>query len=165
MEEKIWSNFADGEVSNGVNACGSGRLRPGHRGEGRRGTMSSIGHSVGNGKVWAGLAAVALGLVWLAPAMRADDAAPGTRAVRLSNVDGQVQVLRGGQVLADQAVENVPLFEGTRVVTGDDGRAEIQFEDGSMARLSPNSSLTLAVLRGKGGDGEAEIALETGLGY
>jgi hypothetical protein len=58
-------------------------------------------------------------------------------------------------------VENTPLFEGSLVTTGDDGRAEIQFEDGSVVRLSPNSSLTLAVLRGQGSSAEAEIALET----
>jgi hypothetical protein len=116
-----------------------------------------------------GLTAVALALT---PALRADDAdasqpGPAARAVRLSSVDGQVQISQGNQVLADAAVANTPLFEGTRVTTGDDGRAEIQFEDGSMARLSPNSSLTLTVLRGTGtgANGDAEITLEGGLGY
>ena len=81
---------------------------------------------------------LALGLTSTA---RADDevAAPG-RGVRLSSVTGQVQVSAAGQVIADQALENMPLFEGTRLVTGEDGRAEVQFEDGSVARLSPNSS-------------------------
>jgi hypothetical protein len=111
------------------------------------------------------MTALALGAQVLAPALRADDAGPAARAVRLSSVDGQVQLSKGNQVLADGAVANTPLFEGTRVTTGDDGRAEIQFEDGSVARLSPNSSLTLTVLRGAGGNGEAEIALEGGLGY
>ena len=36
------------------------------------------------------------------------------------------------------------------LATGDDGRAEIQFEDGSVARISPDSSLTLSALRGQG---------------
>jgi len=112
------------------------------------------------------LAALALGAQTLAPLVRADDAgAAPARAVRLSNVDGQVQLSTGNQVLADGAVANTPLFEGTRVVTGDDGRAEIQFEDGSVARLSPNSALTLTVLRGAGPNGRAEITLDGGLGY
>jgi len=109
--------------------------------------------------------ALVLGTLCVAPALRADDAGPAPRAVRLSTVDGKVQIAQGNQVLADTAVANSPLLEGTRVATGDDGRAEIQFEDGSMARLSPNSSLTLTVLRGSGASGEAEISLEGGLAY
>jgi len=112
-----------------------------------------------------GLAALALGAQALAPAGRADDAGQGARAVRLSSVDGQVQLSKGSQMITDAAVANAPLFEGTRVTTGDDGRAEIQFEDGSVARLSPNSSLTLTVLSGSGANGAAEITLEGGLGY
>jgi len=34
-----------------------------------------------------------------------------------------------------------------------------------VARLSPNSSVTLTVLRGAGSNGEAQITLEGGLGY
>jgi ferric-dicitrate binding protein FerR (iron transport regulator) len=111
------------------------------------------------------VAALALGAQALAPALRADDAAAPARAIRLSSVDGQVQLSSGSQVLADGAVANTPLFEGTRVVTSDDGRAEIQFEDGSVARLSPNSALTLTVLRGAGPNAQAEITLDGGLGY
>jgi len=59
---------------------------------------------------------------------------PG-RAARLSTVDGQVQVAQGGQVLADHAIANTPLFEGTELTTGNDGRAEVQFDDGSVARI------------------------------
>ncbi len=108
-----------------------------------------------------GLAAMLLAM----PALRADDAGPAARAVRLSSVDGQVQIAQGKQVIAAAAVANAPLFEGTRVTTADDGRAEIQFEDGSVARLSPNSALTLNVLRGNGASGEAEIEMNGGLGY
>ena len=112
-----------------------------------------------------GLAALALGAGLLSPAARADDAAQTARAVRLSSVDGQVRLSQGSQALADQAVANTPLFEGTGVATLEDGRAEIQLEDGSVARLSPNSALTLPVLRGQGTTGEAEITLLSGLGY
>ena len=115
------------------------------------------------------VAALLLGAQALAPALRADDPqtqpAQPARAVRLSSVDGGVQLSKGNDVLADGAVANTPLFEGTRVTTADDGRAEIQFEDGSVARLSPNSSLTLTVLSGAGANGQAEITLEGGLGY
>ena len=113
----------------------------------------------------AGLAAMALGAALLAPRIWADDSGQAARGVRLSSVEGKVQVSQGDQVLADPAVANMPLFEGTQVSTSDGGQAEIQFEDGSVARLSPNSSLTLSVLRGQDGTGESEMVLESGLGY
>ncbi|HXR39688.1 MAG TPA: FecR family protein [Terracidiphilus sp.] len=132
--------------------------------------MSVNRQSVENrgGMAGRGLGAWMLGLAALAlavPALRADDAGPAARAVRLSSVDGQVQLSQGNQVTTATAVANTPLFEGTIVTTADDGRAEIQFEDGSVARLSPNTALTLAVLRGTGASGEAEIDLNGGLGY
>jgi ferric-dicitrate binding protein FerR (iron transport regulator) len=111
------------------------------------------------------LSALGLWMGLASNAALADDAAGPARAVRLASVDGQVRIAQGVEVLADQAVANTPLFEGTRVVTQEDGRAEIQLEDGSVARLSPNSALTLAVLRGQGSSGEAEIVMENGLGY
>ncbi len=70
--------------------------------------------------------------------------------MRLSSVDGQVQVAQGGDVLADHALVNTPLFEGTQISTGDDGRAEIQFEDGSVARI-PLGQLADALTVLKGG--------------
>jgi hypothetical protein len=124
---------------------------------------SLVGKGLSAGLLW--LVALTLGAFSSAQILHADDAAPPARALRLSSVDGQVRLLFNKQVVADQAVPNMPLFEGNEVVTGDDGRAEIQFEDGSVARLSPNSSLALTVLRGQGGARDAEIKLEGGLGY
>ena len=129
------------------------------------------GLRVTQGKRILGWAALGLGLLWLGSNVRADDSntsgAPASRAVRLSSVDGEVHLSQGNQVLADQAVANTPLFEGTRIDTGNDGRAEVQFEDGSVARVSPQSSLTLTVLRGSsdGGERDAEVQLNSGLGY
>ena len=40
----------------------------------------------------------------------------------------------------------MPLAEGTRLVAGEDGQAEVEFEDGSVARLTPKSSLAIDVL-------------------
>jgi FecR protein len=112
-----------------------------------------------------GLTVLSVGALLLAPGLRADDAAPPARAVRLSSVDGRVQISQDGQSIADPAVANTPLFEGTQVVTTDDGRAEIEFEEGSVARLSPNSSLTLTVLRPDDGVSGTEIRMDSGLGY
>ena len=122
------------------------------------------------------LQATALGcalLSVLAPAAFAQDEQaeppqqphPDMRAARLSYVQGSVQLTQGDQVLADPAPVNTPLFEGTTVSTREDGQAELQFDDGSIARLSPNSSLQIAVLRQENGIGKAEVLLTSGLGY
>jgi Family of unknown function (DUF6600)/FecR protein len=89
----------------------------------------------------------------------------GARAVRLSYVEGQVQLSMAGTILAQEAPLNTPLFEGTRITTSDDGRAEIQFEDGSVARVAPDSSLTLTVLRQGASGAETLMQMNNGLGY
>jgi len=106
-----------------------------------------------------------LALVALTPQLWAGDGAPAAQAVRLGNVDGRVQITQDGQLLADPALVNTPLFEGSQVAALDEGRAELQFEDGSVARLSPNSSVLLKVLSGQGASVQAEIELLGGLGY
>jgi hypothetical protein len=116
-----------------------------------------------------GLALLAVGAVALTAAARADDpdqqagAGPQANVARLSYVDGKVQISQGGQVFADQAPLNAPLVAGVTVTTGQDGQAEIEFQDGSVARISPNSALTLATIPGPNGQGE--LVLESGLGY
>jgi hypothetical protein len=113
-----------------------------------------------------GVAALGLGAGSLISAQESSQpAAQNTQAVRLSSVEGQVRIAQNNQLLADPALVNTPLFEGTQVLTSQDGRAELQFEDGSVVRLSPNSSLTLAALNRQGGSGNAEVVLDSGLGY
>lgn len=90
---------------------------------------------------------------------------PDARAVRLSTVDGKVRVVQNGQVVADPAYANMPIFEGSQISTADDGNAEIQLEDGGVARLSPNSSITLSVLQKQGSGTRTEIAVNGGLCY
>ncbi len=111
------------------------------------------------------IATAAIAILVAAQPIRADDTQPAARAVRLSYVEGQVRVSQGDQVIAEGATVNMPLFEGMQVSTTQDGRAEIQFEDGSVARLSPNTTLTLSVLRGEGTNGVAEMLLNGGLAY
>ncbi len=124
-----------------------------------------------------GLMAIALGMISFGSVLRAQDQAPGigpdsgqgsgqpARAVRLSYVDGQVTLAQGGQVLAQQAVANAPLLEGMQLTTADSGKAEIQFEDGSVVRLSPDSTLTLQTLQGAGTTANAVLVLNSGLAY
>jgi Family of unknown function (DUF6600)/FecR protein len=81
------------------------------------------------------------------------------RVVRLSDVEGTVQIARDKQTEFSHAVMNMPLTEGTEIETGPDGRAEVEFEDGSVSRITPNSSLSLAKLS-TSSTGTLETALE-----
>ena len=119
------------------------------------------------GTLGLGLAFVVIGTLMLSWVARGDDTgqAAAAGAARLSSVEGQVRISQGGQVISDPALVNSPLFAGTQVDTGDDGKAEIQFEDGSVARLSPDSTLALKSLSVQGGPGNTDVALVAGLGY
>ena len=60
----------------------------------------------------------------------------------------------------------MPLLQGSTLKTGEDGRAEIQLEDGSTIRLTPNSSAAMTVLgRDSQGNSKTEVDLLTGLSY
>jgi len=76
------------------------------------------------------------------------------RIVRLSLVEGDVQVLRPtdeeGQLEWEEALVNLPIQQGFRLATGR-GRAEIEFESGATARIAENTVLEfteLALLNG-----------------
>jgi hypothetical protein len=100
------------------------------------------------------------------PSLQEAPAANNVRAVRLSEVQGKVQVLTDGNAAFDQAEPNMPVVQGMKLVTADDGRVEVQFEDGSVARVTPNSSITLAQLS-RNGDGSTltVIDADSGLTY
>jgi FecR protein len=68
------------------------------------------------------------------------------RIVRLSDVQGTVQIERAPGDGFDRAFMNLPVIEGTKIKTGKDGRAEIEFEDGSALRLAPGSEIGFASL-------------------
>lgn len=86
-------------------------------------------------------------------------------AVRLSDVEGAVQLSSGNMILASQALVNTPVFEGTLLTTGDDGRAELQFDDGSVARVPPDSALLISVLRKEGSADQSELDIQSGMAY
>ncbi len=85
---------------------------------------------------------------------------PGNVA-RLSFVQGDVKIASSGGTGFDQAVVNMPLVAGSSLQTGADGQAEVEFDDGSVARLTPNSSLALNHL---GQDG-VQMQQNSGLAY
>jgi hypothetical protein len=62
------------------------------------------------------------------------------RIVRLSYIEGNVQIDRNtGQF--EKSILNLPVTEGTKLRTGSDGRAEVEFEDGSTLRLAPGTTV------------------------
>jgi len=87
---------------------------------------------------------------------------PPSQAVRLSYVEGQVRITdASSNVITDQAVANTPLFSGYILQTGDDGRAEVQFDDGTIGRIPPDTALTLTALNGTQND----LTLNNGMAY
>jgi hypothetical protein len=62
------------------------------------------------------------------------------RIVRLSYVQGDVQVAPGAESAWQKAIVNTPIREGVKLATGE-GRAEVEFESGAMAWISDNTVL------------------------
>jgi FecR protein len=88
------------------------------------------------------------------------------RIVRLSDVQGDVQIDRGQGQGYEKAFLNLPVTQGTAVRTGDTGKAELEFEDGSTLRMTPNSSIEVPALalRDSGAKASA-VQLQAGVVY
>jgi hypothetical protein len=88
------------------------------------------------------------------------------RIVRLSSVDGDVRVDRNLGQGFERAFLNLPITEGTKLQTGRDGRAEVEFEDGSVVRLAPGSVAEFSHLALKdSGAKTSEFKLQQGTAY
>ena len=87
-----------------------------------------------------------------------------SRVLRASLIEGDVTYLRSD---LDQWIDlnvNTPLLEGDKVWVGRDGRAEIEFEDGSRVRLAQNTIIEFTHLGLYDGDSrQAEIQFSGGL--
>ena len=88
------------------------------------------------------------------------------RVVRLSLVDGEVQVARPPSDAQtdygwEQAVVNLPIQQGYNIATGH-GRAEIEFENGATARLAENSLLQFTELALSNGGRITRLTLTQG---
>src|ERR1700722_2174215 len=68
------------------------------------------------------------------------------RIVRLSDVQGGVQINKNAGLGFENAFLNLPVTQGTQLRTGERGRAEIEFEDGSTLRITPNTTLAFSTL-------------------
>src|SRR5579863_4086244 len=63
------------------------------------------------------------------------------RIVRLSYLEGTVQIARDSAQGFDKALVNLPVAQGAKLRCADGGRAEVEFEDGTTIHLTPNSTL------------------------
>ena len=107
------------------------------------------------------LVALACALVAL-PAM-ADSQA---RIVRLSDVQGSVEIDKNAGMGFEKGFLNLPITQGTRLRTRDTGRAEIEFEDGSTVRLAPNTMIEFSRLGlSDAGQRISEVNLTEGKAY
>jgi hypothetical protein len=68
------------------------------------------------------------------------------RIVRLSDVEGTVEINKNTGLGFENAFANLPIVQGTVVQTMANGRAEVEFEDGSTLRLGPRASVEFSTL-------------------
>jgi uncharacterized protein DUF6600/FecR-like protein len=92
-------------------------------------------------------AAVASSLLLTVPVLTVPAFADSqARVVRLSEVQGDVQVDRNTGQGLERAFLNLPITQGVKLQTGKDGRAEVEFEDGSTLRVTPETVITFPQL-------------------
>jgi hypothetical protein len=93
-----------------------------------------------------------LACLLLVPSVFADSQ---VRIVRLSTVDGGVLIDRNTGQGFEKAFLNLPITQGTKLQTRLDGRAEVEFEDGSTVRLTPGSVVEFPTLSLRDAGGRA----------
>ena len=97
-----------------------------------------------------------------APAMRSQQAP----AARVRYLSGSVQAtLADNSAAPVDVVPNMPLPAGERLNTGDSGELEVEFPDGSVLRMTPNSQALLGSLGSSDSSREVQIELDNGLFY
>jgi len=77
------------------------------------------------------------------------------RIVRLSYIEGGVQIDRGSGY--EKAITNLPVAHGAKVRAADDGRAEIEFEDGSTVRITPKTEVRFPQLSLRDSGGKESV--------
>ena len=88
------------------------------------------------------------------------------RIVRLSDVQGDVQVDRKTGQGYEKAFLNLPITQGMKIRTGKSGRAELEFEDSSSLRIIPDTVIEIPQLSLRdSGAKVSEIHLQEGTAY
>src|SRR5512137_1421550 len=83
-------------------------------------------------------------LALMVPAAASEEKEPTYGHV--SFVEDQATVTRSDQA-EDRVVVNLPLVPGDTIATGDNGRCELQFDNGTVVRLDKNTSLRITTLQ------------------
>jgi hypothetical protein len=108
------------------------------------------------------LLSAATSALFALPALAASQA----RIVRLSDVQGSVQINKNTGMGFENAFVNLPITQGTQLRTGDRGRAEVEFEDGSSLRLTPNTTIEFSTLGlSDSGSRISQVNLTEGMAY
>jgi len=88
------------------------------------------------------------------------------RIVRLSDIQGTVQIDRNTGQGYEKATVNMPLVEGMKLAAKAEGRAEVEFEDGSTVRITPNTKIEFTALSLQdSGAKVSTVTLTEGLAY
>lgn len=106
---------------------------------------------------------VAAACVLLALPALADSQA---RIVRLSDIQGSVEIDKNAGIGFERAFVNLPITQGTKLRAGAHGRAEVEFEDGSSLRLTPNTTVEFTKLSlADSGKRMSQVNLVEGMAY
>ena len=119
------------------------------------------------GLMWLGVVLVGCGVARAQDAEASVETGVAPRTARLTYVaEGVVTVAPADGSAGVAAVENMPLTEGMQLTATENGQAEIEFEDGSVVRMTPNSAIRLNTL-GADADNKAKtvVAVLGGLVY
>jgi hypothetical protein len=88
------------------------------------------------------------------------------RIVRLSSLQGDVNIDRQAGQGREKAILNMPATQGMSLITGSDGRAEVEFEDGTVIQAAPESELSFQQLSLRSsGDKVSSIEVRRGTAY
>jgi hypothetical protein len=88
------------------------------------------------------------------------------RIVRLSDVQGSVEINKNSGTGFERAFLNLPITQGTEVRTRGNGRVEVEFEDGSTLRVGPDATIQFSTLNlNDAGKRVSVINLVEGMAY
>ncbi len=106
--------------------------------------------------------ALIIAVLSLAAIVCANPLTGGALAASFSEVEGDVKVTQPEAAQAVQASNGLTLQVGGQVRTGPDGKARLDFPDGTLMRVGPNSTYTLEGLEDRSTGPFAQIKLAAG---
>ncbi len=81
---------------------------------------------------------------------------------KMISITGDVQVIRAGGEKPFKAFQNMKLTEGDRIITGKNGVAKVEMDDGLVITLSQNTRIYLSELRSDKGNKQNSVSLQSG---